>query len=121
MVQDPDTKTSHRGFAAMDQSKQREIASKGGAAVPNAKRSFSQNRELAAAAGRKGGQASGGNFANNPQRASEAGRKGGHASGGNFANNPRRAAEAGRKGGHASSGANSPRHRTSGGGESGSY
>lgn len=70
---------SHRGFAAMDQQKQREIAS-------------------------KGGSASGGNFANNPERAREAGRKGGEVSGGNFANNPARAAEAGRKGGEASRG-----------------
>lgn len=101
MAQERETKTSNRGFAAMDQDKQRAIASKGGASVPDEKRSFSQDRELAAAAGRKGGQASGGNFANNPQRASEAGRKGGQASGGNFANNPQRAAEAGRKGGQA--------------------
>lgn len=41
-----------RGFAAMDESKQRDIAS-------------------------KGGKASGGNFKNDPQRASEAGKKGG--------------------------------------------
>lgn len=47
--------TSNRGFAAMDDQKQREIAS-------------------------KGGKASGGNFKNDPQRASEAGRKGGQAS-----------------------------------------
>jgi general stress protein YciG len=44
--------TSKRGFASMDQDKQREIAS-------------------------KGGKASGGNFKNDPQRASEAGKKGG--------------------------------------------
>ena len=44
------------------------------------KRSFSQNPELAAEAGRKGGQASGGNFASDPERASEAGRKGGESS-----------------------------------------
>jgi general stress protein YciG len=43
--------TSNRGFASMDEDKQREIAS-------------------------KGGKASGGNFANDPQRASEAGKKG---------------------------------------------
>ena len=55
--------TSNRGFASMDEDKQREIAS-------------------------KGGQASGGNFANDRERASEAGRKGGQASGGNFANDP---------------------------------
>lgn len=43
---------SNRGFAAMDEAKQREIAS-------------------------KGGKASGGNFKNNPERASQAGKKGG--------------------------------------------
>ena len=50
---------SKRGFAAMDPAKQREIASKGGKSVPSEKRSFSQNRDLASQAGRKGGQASG--------------------------------------------------------------
>ena len=85
MSQEREPKPSLRGFAAMDQSKQREIASKGGASVPDSKRSFSQDRELAAAAGRKSGQASGGNFANNPRRAAEAGRKGGHASSGSAA------------------------------------
>ena len=45
-------KSSQRGFASMDEGKQREIAS-------------------------KGGKASGGNFKNDRQRASEAGRKGG--------------------------------------------
>lgn len=44
--------TSKRGFASMDEDKQREIAS-------------------------KGGKASGGNFKNNRQKASEAGKKGG--------------------------------------------
>jgi general stress protein YciG len=39
--------------------RQREIASKGGKSVPAEKRSFSQDRELASEAGRKGGQASG--------------------------------------------------------------
>ena len=43
--------TSKRGFASMDEQKQREIAS-------------------------KGGKASGGNFAHDRQKASEAGRKG---------------------------------------------
>lgn len=46
--------TSNRGFAAMDEEKQRAIAS-------------------------KGGSASGGNFKNDPERAREAGRKGGQA------------------------------------------
>ena len=52
------TQTSKRGFAAMSPDRRREIARKGGESVPNEKRSFSQNRELAAAAGRKGGEAS---------------------------------------------------------------
>ena len=42
----------------MDKDRQREIARKGGASVPDEKRSFSQDRDLAAAAGRKGGEAS---------------------------------------------------------------
>ena len=51
-------RTSNRGFASMDPARQREIARKGGESVPNEKRSFSQDRELAANAGRKGGEAS---------------------------------------------------------------
>ncbi|URN98354.1 general stress protein [Leclercia adecarboxylata] len=44
---------------------------------------FSQDREKASEAGKKGGQQSGGNFKNDPQRASEAGKKGGqHSHGG---------------------------------------
>ncbi|QKK33321.1 general stress protein (plasmid) [Rhizobium indicum] len=49
--------TSKRGFASMDDEKQKDIAS-------------------------KGGQASGGNFKNDPERASEAGKKGGENSSG---------------------------------------
>jgi general stress protein YciG len=51
---------SRRGFAAMSPEKQREIARLGGASVPREKRSFSQDPELAAVAGRKGGSASSG-------------------------------------------------------------
>ena len=51
-------KPAKRGFAAMDVERRREIARKGGASVPDEKRSFSQDRDLAAAAGRKGGEAS---------------------------------------------------------------
>ena len=47
--------TSNRGFASMDEAKQRKIASKGGKASP-------------------------GNFKNDPKRASKAGEKGGRAS-----------------------------------------
>lgn len=49
---------SRRGFASMDPERQREIARKGGASVPGEKRSFSQDRALAASAGRKGGESS---------------------------------------------------------------
>lgn len=52
--------TSKRGFASMSPEKQREIASRGGKSVPSDKRSFSQNRDLASDAGRKGGRRSGG-------------------------------------------------------------
>jgi general stress protein YciG len=51
-------KPSRRGFAAMDPERRREIASRGGASVPSDKRSFAQDRTLAADAGRKGGSAS---------------------------------------------------------------
>lgn len=46
-----------RGFGGMPPEKQLAIARKGGASVPPHKRSFSQDRDLAADAGRKGGQA----------------------------------------------------------------
>jgi general stress protein YciG len=73
--------TSTRGFASMDRETQLAIARKGGASVPNEKRSFAQNRRLAAEAGRKGGQnPSKRSFSRDHALASEAGRKGGHAS-----------------------------------------
>jgi uncharacterized protein len=75
--------TSNRGFASMDAEKQRAIASKGGQSVPNEKRSFSQNRELASQAGRKGGQNvsdENRSFSRNRDLAAQAGRKGGQAS-----------------------------------------
>jgi uncharacterized protein len=50
---------SQRGFASMDEKKQHDIASKGGKSVPADERSFSKDHELAAEAGRKGGEASG--------------------------------------------------------------
>ncbi len=91
-------KTSNRGFAAMDDERQREIASKGGQSVPDDKRSFSQDRELAAEAGRKGGQASHGGESRDSDSDSDRNRGGS----GNFAQDRERAAEAGRKGGEAS-------------------
>lgn len=67
----------------MDSQKQRQIASKGGQSVPNEKRSFSQNRELAAAAGRKGGRSvpdTKRSFSQDRGLAAAAGRKGGQTS-----------------------------------------
>ncbi|MGC2127788.1 MAG: KGG domain-containing protein, partial [Methylovirgula sp.] len=90
---DHERSTSNRGFASMEEEKQREIARKGGASVPAGARSFSKNHELAAEAGRKGGASVPGekrSFSQDHELASQAGRKGGHASGGNFANDPRR-------------------------------
>ena len=79
-----DGQKSNRGFASMDQAKQREIASKGGQSVPPEKRSFSQDPNLAATAGRKGGEsvpAGVRSFSQNRELAAEAGRKGGLARG----------------------------------------
>lgn len=79
-----DGQKSNRGFASMDQAKQREIASKGGQSVPPEKRSFSQDPNLAATAGRKGGESvppEVRSFSQNRELAAEAGRKGGLARG----------------------------------------
>ena len=56
---DPKTGKQRRGFAAMDPDKRREIARKGGASVPNYKRSFFRDPMLAERAGRKGGEVTG--------------------------------------------------------------
>ena len=81
-MQDKPTR-SNRGFASMDEKKQREIARKGGESVPNEKRSFSRNPQLAAEAGRKGGRSvapEARSFSRDPKLAAEAGRKRGEAS-----------------------------------------
>lgn len=73
---------SRRGFASLSPDKRREIASLGGKAVPAEKRSFSQNRELAAKAGHKGGIAvnpAKRSFSRDAELAATAGRKGGKA------------------------------------------
>jgi uncharacterized protein len=74
---------SKRGFASMSPERQREIARKGGKAVPAEKRAYSQSPELAAAAGRKGGKGvdpKNRSFSKNPALAASAGAKGGAAS-----------------------------------------
>lgn len=47
-----------RGFAAMSPERRKEIAAKGGASVPNEKRTFSKYKDLASTAGAKGGASS---------------------------------------------------------------
>jgi len=47
---------ARRGFAAMSPERLREIARKGGASVSPDNRSFAKDRNLAASAGKKGGQ-----------------------------------------------------------------
>ena len=74
---------SERGFAAMDEKKQQQIASKGGKSVAPEDRSFSKDPALAAEAGRKGGKAvapGDRSFSRHPELAAEAGRKGGESS-----------------------------------------
>lgn len=75
------TKT-RRGFGAMDPAKQRALAVLGGKSVPRSKRTFSQDLELAAAAGRKGGNSVSPKnraFSTNRNLAVSAGAKGGKA------------------------------------------
>lgn len=54
----PDKSTSTRGFASMDQERQKEIASKGGKAAHLSGNAHQFTSEEAREAGRKGGQAS---------------------------------------------------------------
>jgi uncharacterized protein len=57
-VPPPSAPKALRGFALMSPEKRKEIARKGGAAVLPHNRSFSRDRDLAASAGSKGGEAS---------------------------------------------------------------
>ncbi|HAZ49966.1 MAG TPA: stress-induced protein [Cyanobacteria bacterium UBA11369] len=67
---------SKRGFASMDQEKQREIASKGGKAAHEKGTAHEFTPEEAREAGRKGGEA----VSQNREHMSEIGRKGGESS-----------------------------------------
>lgn len=70
-----------RGFAGISPERRREIASMGGKAVPPEKRTFSLDKDKAAAAGALGGKAvppEKRSFAKDPAFAREAGAKGGH-------------------------------------------
>jgi general stress protein YciG len=77
------TQGSNRGFAAMDESKQREIASKGGKAAHEKGTAHEFTSEQAALAGSKGGKAAhakGTAHEFSSQEAAAAGRKGGQSS-----------------------------------------
>ncbi len=74
------TQGSNRGFAAMDQDKQREIASKGGKAAHEKGTAHEFSSQQAAEAGSKGGKAAhakGTAHEFSSQEAAAAGRKGG--------------------------------------------
>jgi general stress protein YciG len=76
-----DRPKSHRGFAAMDLSKQREIASKGGKAAHAQGRAHEFTADEARLAGRKGGEA----VSRDRSHMAEIGRAGGQARGRNRA------------------------------------
>ncbi|BBO53222.1 KGG domain-containing protein [Stenotrophomonas maltophilia] len=67
--------TSNRGFASMDQSKQREIAAKGGRAAHASGNAHEFSPAEARVAGRKGGEA----ISRDRQHMAAIGREGGHA------------------------------------------
>lgn len=69
-----------RGFALMTPERRREMAQRGGLAVPPEKRTYSRDKDKASEAGRKGGNnvpAERRAFSTNRELAVEAGRKGG--------------------------------------------
>ena len=71
--------SSNRGFASMDEERQRQIASKGGKAAHDSGNAHEFTSEEAREAGRKGGQASGGkrSSASSGSGSSGSGSKGG--------------------------------------------
>lgn len=71
-----------RGFALLTEERRREMAKRGGLAVPPEKRTYSRDKMTAAEAGRKGGTSVPADrraFFMNRELAVEAGRKGGSA------------------------------------------
>ncbi|WP_329922203.1 KGG domain-containing protein [Stenotrophomonas geniculata] len=72
---DQNPRSSNRGFASMDQDKQRAIAAKGGRAAHASGNAHEFSPAEARAAGRKGGEA----ISRNRQHMAAIGREGGHA------------------------------------------
>jgi len=85
---------SKRGFASMDEAKQREIASKGGQAAHEKGTAHKFSPEEAKEAGRKGGEI----VSQDRQHMAEIGRKGGEA----VSKNRKHMSEIGKKGGQQS-------------------
>lgn len=84
MTKESDKPKQKRGFALLSPERHRMLASMGGKAVPKDTRTFSKDRNLAAAAGKKGGSAvpkEKRSFVRDPAVARKAGRKGGLALG----------------------------------------
>jgi general stress protein YciG len=72
-------RSSERGFASMDEDKQRKIASEGGKAAHERGSAHEFDSEEARRAGKKGGEA----VSQDREHMSEIGRRGGEESGGN--------------------------------------
>lgn len=85
----PNERKSKRGFAAMDASKQREIASKGGKAAHEKGTAHEFTPEEAREAGRKGGEA----VSQNREHMAAIGRKGGESSHGGWESRGRHTGE----------------------------
>jgi general stress protein YciG len=92
----PRSGTEHRGFAAMDGTKQRQIASKGGKAAHEKGTAHEFTRDEARHAGRKGGEV----VSQNREHMAQIGRKGGE----RVSRDREHMAQIGRKGGEAVSG-----------------
>lgn len=97
---------SERGFASMDEEKQREIASKGGRAAHEQGTAHEFNSEEAREAGRKGGES----VSRDREHMAEIGRKGGEM----VSRNREHMAEIGRKGGESSQGRQNNQGKSSG-------
>src|SRR5882724_13384090 len=104
--------TSNRGFASMDDDKQREIARKGGQAAHEKGTAHEFSSEEAREAGRKGGET----VSEDTGHMAEIGRQGGqHSHGGNSANQSGSGSSSGTRGGtpeqHAEAGRQSHKNK----------
>jgi len=99
-----------RGFASMDEEKQREIASQGGRAAHERGTAHEFTSEEAREAGRKGGEA----VSQDREHMAEIGRKGGEARGGNRSDSNMSAGGNTRGGGSETRGGSSEQHAEAG-------